>query len=302
MSALATHDVAHHYDTFMHRAMCHPVLTAAEEVGLAKRIEQGDKAARERMIECNLRLVSSIVKPLAACGVPFSDLMQEGTVGLMQAVDRFDYRRGWKFSTFAVWLIRRAVLDAVAGGRVIRVPLKAGQHLAAVRRAEAELSRLGPGAASDESIAERTGLSSAVVSSLRQCAQVTVSLDAPSDVESPSLSDRIADQAIPDAADRMMVAEGVRELEEMLRLLPTRHRDVLVQRYGLGGRSVSSPREIGSALGLGEERVRQLEHEGLRRLRSIAETRALTGSVGRTGLAHPGQRSPTSSGLTPGRS
>src|SRR5271166_6837767 len=134
------------------------LLSATEERRLARRIERGDRDAREEMIECNLRLVIALAKSYRGRGMPFTDLVQEGTVGLVRAVERFDHRRGLKFSTYAVWWIRRSLLDAVGAARTIRIPVKAAQQLAAVRRAEAELERCGVRPAPAEAIAERTGL------------------------------------------------------------------------------------------------------------------------------------------------
>src|SRR5216683_1723415 len=146
---------------FVSRARSTPLLLGAEEVRLAKRIEQGDAAAREKMIESNLRLVLMLARSFRGRGVPFADLVQEGTVGLIRAVQRFDYRRGHKFSTYAVWWIRRSLLDAVTDSRVIRIPVKANQQLAAIGRARDELARTGP--ASDAAIAARTELPEATV-------------------------------------------------------------------------------------------------------------------------------------------
>ena len=129
------------------------LLTADEEVRLARRIESGDLRAKELMIESNLRLVFAIARSYRGRGVPFADLVQEGTIGLVRAVERFDHRRGLKFSTYAVWWIRRSLLDAIVGSQVIRIPAKANQHLSAVRRAEAELGRNGHGRPPAEAIA-----------------------------------------------------------------------------------------------------------------------------------------------------
>jgi RNA polymerase primary sigma factor len=142
-----------------------PLLSAAEEVSLAKQIERGDLKAKARMIESNLRLVSAIARSYRGRGVPFADLVQEGTVGLVRAVERFDHRRGLKFSTYAVWWIRRSLFDAITESQVIRIPAKANQQLAAVRRAEAELEHAGPRPVLTASIAERTGLSAQTIRS-----------------------------------------------------------------------------------------------------------------------------------------
>ena len=168
-------------------------LSATEETRLAKRIERGDVHAKQEMIECNLRLVFAIAKGYRGRGVQFEDLIQEGTVGLVRAVEGFDHRRGLKFSTYAVWWIRRSLLDAIEAGRTIRIPAKAAQQLAAIRRAELEIERGCVGAASAEAIAERTGLSPLNVQNLRSAARVTASLDEPISDDATPLGDLIGD-------------------------------------------------------------------------------------------------------------
>lgn len=246
------------------------LLSAAEEAQLARRIERGDLKAKERMIESNLRLVHAVARTYRGSGVPFSDLVQEGTVGLVRAVERFDHRRGLKFSTYAVWWIRRAILDAIAGSNVIRIPAKANQQLAAVRRAEGELQRLGPGHATDSAIAERTELTETTVRSLRDAARVTASLDEPVGEDTTPLGDLLADDMAPDPSESVIAREGRQEVSAMLRLLPQRHREVLIRRYGLNDTRAQSHAQIGEWLGVGEERSRQLEREALHRLRSVA--------------------------------
>ena len=246
------------------------LLSASEEVALAKAIERGDLAAKERMIEANLRLVVAVARPYRGRGVPFADLVQEGTVGLVRAVERFDHRRGGKFSTYAVWWIRRAILDALASSNIIRIPPKASQQLAAVRRAEAELERIGPRPVSSEAIAERTGLTPPTVSSLRSAARVTASLDESVGEDATPLRDLLADERGIDPTEHAISRERRREVMAMLRLLPPRHREVLVRRYGLRDAQVQSHEQIGKWLGVGEERSRQIEREALNRLRSVA--------------------------------
>ena len=250
------------------------LLTADEEVQLARRIEAGDLRAKEQMIESNLRLVFAIARSYRGRGVPFADLVQEGTIGLVRAVERFDHRRGLKFSTYAVWWIRRSLLDAVAGSPVIRIPAKANQQLSAVRRAEAELGRGGGARAQAEAIAERTGLSVHTVRSLRRTARVTASLDEPVGDDMIALGDLVADEGAEDPIERAIAREDQREVSAMLRLLPARHREVVVRRYGLNQERAQTHEEIGRWLGVGEERSRQIEREALHRLRTIASPRA----------------------------
>lgn len=256
-------------ETLTRQAQGKRLLSAVEEVSLAKRIERGDLSAKERMIESNLRLVFVIARSYRGRGVPFADLVQEGSVGLVRAVERFDHRRGLKFSTYAAWWIRRSVLDAIVGSHLIRIPARANQQLAAVRRAEAELERLGLRRASNAAIAARTGLSMQTVRSLRCAARVTVSLDEPVGDDTTCLGDLVADEAAVDPSASAIACEDRHEVSAMLRLLPPRHREVLVRRYGLNHRA-QSHQEIGNWLGVGEERSRQIEREALHRLRAIA--------------------------------
>jgi RNA polymerase primary sigma factor len=246
------------------------LLTAEEEVQLARRIQSGDLQAREHMIESNLRLVFAIARSYRGRGVAFADLVQEGTIGLVRAVERFDHRRGLKFSTYAVWWIRRSLLDAVAGSQMIRVPAKANQQLSAVRSAEAELGHRAAGRPQAEAIAERTGLSAHTVQLLRGTARVTASLDEPVGDDMTALGELVADERAEDPSERAIAQEDQREVSAMLRLLPARHREVVVRRYGLHQQRAQTHEEIGRCLGVGEERSRQLEREALHRLRTIA--------------------------------
>ncbi len=245
-------------------------LSAAEEIRLAKRIERGDLQAKQEMIECNLRLVFAIAKSYRGRGVQFEDLIQEGTVGLVRAVEGFDHRRGLKFSTYAVWWIRRSLLDAIEAGRTIRIPAKAAQQLAAIRRAEVEIERGCVRAASAKAIAERTGLSTLNVQNLRGAARVTASLDEPISEDATPLGELIGDPHAVDPGERTAEREARGEAWALLRLLPERHRQVLVRRYGLGGGPAQSHKEVGDWLGVKEERSRQLEREALHRLRELA--------------------------------
>jgi RNA polymerase primary sigma factor len=252
------------------------LLSAAEEIMLAKRIERGDLQAKQRMIESNLRLVHAVARPYRGSSVPFADLVQEGTIGLIRAVERFDHRREVKFSTYAVWWIRRSILDAIASSNVIRMPAKANQQLAAVRRAEAELGRIEPRRASDAAIAEHTQLSVTTVRSIREAGRVTASLDEPVGGDATPLGDLLADVHASDPFESAIANESRDEVSSMLRLLPERHREVIVRRYGLSDEGAQTHEQIGERLGVGEERSRQIEREALHRLRSItaASTRA----------------------------
>ena len=246
------------------------LLSAVQERALAERIERGDARAKATMIESNLRLVAAVASNYRGGSVPFADLVQEGTIGLIHAVDRFDHRRGVKFSTYAVWWIRRAMLDAIASANVIRIPAKAGQQLAAVRHAEAELQRIRPGRASDTAIAEHTGLRVSSVRSVRTAARVVASLDQPVGEDTLPLSELVADDRAIDPSATAIAGEDRERLSGLLSMLPARHREVLARRYGLNDRELESHAQIGARLGVSEERSRQLEREALNRLRSVS--------------------------------
>jgi RNA polymerase primary sigma factor len=260
--------------TLLRRAMSAPLLSGDEERRLAIRIEQGDHAARQRMIESNLRLVASLARTYRGRGVPMADLVQEGTIGLAQAVERFDYRYEVRFATYAGYWIHRSLRDAVAAGQLIRIPPRASRQLAAVRRAEDELARSSLGSPSITAVAERTGLSVEYVQSLRRSARATASLDEPVGEDGTPLGELVADDRAPDPFESAVADEESRMVTNMLELLPERHRNVVVSRYGLGGQAPQSHEQIGASLGVGAERSRQLEHEALHRLRTISAAHA----------------------------
>jgi RNA polymerase primary sigma factor len=251
------------------------LLTAAEEIELAKRIERGDLAAKRELIERNLRLVHWLAQRYRGRGAPYDDLVQEGTIGLVHAVEKFDHRRGLKLSTYAVWWIRRSLSNAVGDARTIRIPSNAADRLAAIHRAERELERLAPGSPSAEAIAERTGFSIRRVQALREAASVTTSLDESVGENGSTLGDLIADSQAADPWQHAEERETHRQAWAMLGTLPARHREVLLRRYGLGGEEPETHADIGARLGVGEERSRQLEREALHRLRSLDDGRRL---------------------------
>ena len=273
MSRLGTgSDAAEGLGVLARHAARLPLLSRAEEIRLARRIKRGDLEAKQLMVESNLRLVLAVARPFAGQGVPLSDLVQEGTIGLVRAVERFDHRRGARFSTYAVVLIRRSILDAVGGERTIRIPTQARRQIAAVLRAEAELRRAGH-LPSEKAISNRTGLSMTSVRALRDAARVTASLDQRVGDEGQTYGELVADPSCVDPAERAGAAEQLADLRSMLRLLPERHRQVLLRRYGLGRFRPQTHREISRWLGVGEERSRQLEREALHRLYDLG-TRA----------------------------
>jgi RNA polymerase primary sigma factor len=262
---------------FLREAGRHPLLTAAQEVELAKKIERGDELAKQRMIQANLRLVVSIAKNYRNQGLPFLDLIQEGTLGLIRAVEKFDWRRGFKFSTYATWWIRQAVARALADkARTIRMPVHIVERLQKMNRAERTLwTQLGREPTLEE-IAEEASLPLQQAKEVRAAARASASLDQPvGEADDAVFGDFVAgDGPLPE--EQVELSLRSQALQEALRSLPERERHVLVLRYGLADGEPRTLEEIGRRLGLTRERVRQIELDSLKRLASLREMEAVS--------------------------
>ena len=260
---------------FLREAGRHPLLTAAREVALAKRIERGDEEAKRQMIQSNIRLVVSIAKKYRNQGLPFLDLIQEGTLGLMRAVEKFDYRKGYKFSTYATWWIRQAVARALADtARTIRMPVHIVERLQKLNRAERTLiTQLGREPSLEE-IAEEANLPIEQARQVRAAASVVTSLDQPvGDQEQAVFGEFVAGEGLlPD--EQVELSLRSQALQQALAALSERERLVLVLRYGLADDEPETLEEIGCRLGLTRERIRQIEVEALRRLAGLPEIQA----------------------------
>jgi RNA polymerase primary sigma factor len=254
------------------------LLTRAEEVDLSRRAKAGDRRARQRLIEKNLRLVVSVAKKYRGMGLPFEDLIQEGNVGLMKAVEKYDPERGWRFSTYATWWVRQAVQRAVADkGRTIRIPVHRGDKLRKMARVYNDLSSEMEREPADEQVAERLGWPVEDVRDLKGSLWDASSLNQPlgSDAEASEVGEFIEDERASEVAGTVIGEMEIEWLSDAVEGLPERHRYVLVRRYGLGDEETATLAQLSDELGISRERVRQLQREAERMLARGESARAI---------------------------
>ena len=253
------------------------LLTKEQEVELAKAIEKGSNVARLRMTEANLRLVVSIAKKYQGRGMPLLDLIQEGNVGLMRAVAKFDHRRGFKFSTYATWWIRQAVLRAIGDqARTIRLPIHIGDQTNKLVRVTDKIRESLGRHPTDEEVAEELGITPLEVEALRQTSRDSVSLETPIGEEGDTeLGHLIEDANATSPADAAMEADLKDQVDDVLRMLAPRERRVIQLRFGLGDGHQRALDEVARRMGTSRETVRQLERQALEKLRRTGRTAAL---------------------------
>jgi RNA polymerase primary sigma factor len=251
------------------------LLTPAEEIVLAKRIKRGDKSAREHMIKANLRLVVKIARDYENLGLPLLDLINEGNIGLMKGVERFDPKKGAKLSTYASWWIKQAIKRALANqSKTIRLPVHVVDKVAHIRRAEMRLREVLDREPTDEEVASELGLDAKRVRRYRQASRAPVSLDAPiGDDENDRVSEVVADPNAALPSEQLIYQSDNELVQEILATLPEREREILAMRFGLDDGKERTLEEVGERFGVTRERIRQIQEQALKTIRKTMEKR-----------------------------
>jgi RNA polymerase primary sigma factor len=251
------------------------LLTPAEEIVLAKRIKRGDKSAREHMIKANLRLVVKIARDYENLGLPLLDLINEGNIGLMKGVERFDPKKGAKLSTYASWWIKQAIKRALANqSKTIRLPVHVVDKVAHIRRAEMRLREVLDREPTDEEVASELGLDAKRVRRYRQASRAPVSLDAPiGDDENDRVSEVVADPNAALPSEQLAYESDTALAQEILATLPEREREILAMRFGLNDGKERTLEEVGERFGVTRERIRQIQEQALKTIRKTMEKR-----------------------------
>lgn len=274
---------------YMREISATPLLTPAEEIDLAARIKSGDKEARAKMINANLRLVVKIAQDYSGYGLPLPDLISEGNIGLMKAVERFDPEKGGKLSTYAAWWIKQSIKRALANqSKTIRLPIHMVDKIAKMRRISAMLAEALGREPTDDEMAEEIGLPRRKLAMLKQASQRPTSLDAPIDEdEGTQYSEIIGDESAENPLHALSEKNLHGELDDLLAVLDQRERQIIDERFGLSGRKPLTLEEVGREFGVTRERIRQLQNVALTKMRKALRRKELPLPKASEGFAAP---------------